>query len=61
MAASVADLDETLTCLRDKDLSVRMTVYPAESCCTFQWLELAIYLVLAGALGGFAFWQNRRG
>ena len=54
------DLDKTFDCLEDRGLQVQMTYHPAESYWTFQWLEFAIFLGLAGLLAGLAFWRIRK-
>jgi hypothetical protein len=53
--------DEAMACLAAKKLHVSVSYQPADRYWTFQWLELAIYLALAGLLAGFAFWRIPRG
>jgi hypothetical protein len=48
-------------CLEAQHLRVNVTYQPANRYWSFQWLELATYLALAGLLVGFAFWRIPRG
>jgi hypothetical protein len=43
--------------LGTQDLRVTFSYHPADRYWTFQWLEFAVYLLLAG----FAFWRTRAG
>lgn len=52
---------EALACLEAKDLTVNVSYQPADRYWTFQWLEFAVYLLLAGLLAAFAFWRVPRG
>jgi hypothetical protein len=53
--------DQAMACLAAKKLHVSVSYQPADRYWTFQWLEFAIYLALAGLLAGFAFWRIPRG
>ncbi|RKR92154.1 hypothetical protein BDK92_6588 [Micromonospora pisi] len=48
-------------CLEAKNLHFTVSYQPADRYWTFQWLELAVFLLLAGLLAGFAFWRIPRG
>jgi ABC-2 family transporter len=52
---------EDFVCIQAKNLHMNLTYQPGDRYWTFQWLELAVYLVLAGLLAGFAFWRIPRG
>jgi hypothetical protein len=52
---------KALACLEAQNLHLRLSYQPADRYWTFQWLEFAAYLVLAGLLAGFAFWRIPRG
>lgn len=52
---------KAMACLEAQKLQVSVSYQPADRYWTFQWLELAAYLVLAGLLAGFAFWRIPRG
>jgi ABC-type transport system involved in multi-copper enzyme maturation permease subunit len=55
------DFDKDMACLAKQDLHFTVTYQPADRYWTFQWLEFAAYLILAGLLAGFAFWRIPRG
>jgi ABC-type transport system involved in multi-copper enzyme maturation permease subunit len=48
-------------CIDSKNLHLTITYQPADRYWTFQWVELAMYLLLAGLLAGYAFWRLPRG
>ena len=48
-------------CLERMNLHLDLEYQPGDRYWSFQWLELAVYLVLAGLLAGFAFWRIPRG
>jgi len=52
---------KAIACLEAKNLYVKVTYQPADRYWTFQWLEFAAYLLLAGLFAGFAFWRIPRG
>jgi len=58
---AAGDMEKDLACLAAKNLHFEVTYQPANRYWTFQWLETAGYLLLAGLLAGFAFWRIRRG
>jgi hypothetical protein len=47
-------------CLNEQDWYYSVRYQPADRYWTFQWLESAGYVALAGLLAGFAFWRIRR-
>jgi hypothetical protein len=49
-----------MACLEAQKLHLSLSYQPADRYRTFQWLEFAAYLVLAGLLAGFAFWRIPR-
>ncbi|MFF8958197.1 ABC transporter permease subunit [Streptomyces sp. NPDC014894] len=51
---------DTAVCLAGHDLHVDVRYHPVDRYWTFQWLETAIYLALAGLLTAFAGWRIRR-
>jgi ABC-type transport system involved in multi-copper enzyme maturation permease subunit len=53
--------DQDFRCIEGLNLHSSLTYQPADRYWTFQWLELAVYLVLAALLAGFAFWRIPRG
>lgn len=55
------DYAKDMACLEAKNLHVNLSYQPADRYWTFQWLEFAVYLVLAGLLAGLAFWRIPRG
>jgi ABC-type transport system involved in multi-copper enzyme maturation permease subunit len=55
------DLREDMACLAGQDLHFTVTYQPADRYWSFQWLEFAAYLFLAGLLAGFTFWRIQRG
>lgn len=48
-------------CVEKMNLHLDLEYQPGSRYWTFQWLELAVYLVLAGLVAGFAFWRVPRG
>lgn len=52
---------QAMSCLEAQHLHVDLSYQPADRYWSFQWLEFAVYLVLAGLLAGFAFWRIPRG
>ena len=54
------EFDKDMACLAGQDLHFTVTYQPANRYWTFQWLEFAAYLILAGLLAGFAFWRIPR-
>jgi hypothetical protein len=50
-----------MACLAEQNLRFTVKYQPANRYWTFQWLEFAAYLVLAGVLAGFLFWRIPRG
>jgi ABC-type transport system involved in multi-copper enzyme maturation permease subunit len=55
------DFEKDMSCLATQNLHFTAEYQPADRYWTFQWLEFAAYLLLAGLLAGFAFWRIRRG
>ncbi|MEK8144990.1 ABC transporter permease subunit [Streptomyces sp. M10(2022)] len=56
-----ADIDtDPLACFAESDLHVKVTYHTADRYWTFQWIETAIFLALAGLLTGFCAWWLRR-
>jgi len=53
--------DRDFACLEGQNLHLRVSYQPADRYWTFQWLEFAAYLALAGLLAGVAFWRIPRG
>jgi ABC-2 family transporter len=52
---------EDFVCIEKMNLHLDLEYQPGSRYWTFQWLELAVYLALAGLLAGFAFWRIPRG
>lgn len=52
---------EDFKCIEKMNLHLVLKYQPGSRYWTFQWLELAVYLALAGLLAGFAFWRIPRG
>ncbi|MEV0459572.1 ABC transporter permease subunit [Catellatospora methionotrophica] len=55
------DREKDLACLAEKNFHFTVTYQPGSRYWTFQWLELAAYLLLAALLSGLLFWRIRRG
>jgi hypothetical protein len=53
--------DQAKQCLQALNLHTELAYQPADRYWTFQWLELGIYVLLAGLLAGYAFWRIPRG
>jgi len=53
------DID-ALKCFAESDLHVEVAYQPADRYWTFQWIETAVFVVLAGLLTGFCAWWLRR-
>ncbi|MFD9501515.1 ABC transporter permease [Streptomyces sp. NPDC060035] len=53
------DID-AMKCFATSDLHVEVSYQPADRYWTFQWIETAIFLALAGLLTGFCAWWLRR-
>ncbi|MGW4291803.1 ABC transporter permease subunit [Micromonospora chersina] len=51
---------DTAVCLAKHDVHVEIAYQPTSRYWSFQWLESAFYLVLAGLLAGFGFWRLQR-
>ncbi|MEU1687473.1 ABC transporter permease subunit [Micromonospora sp. NPDC005707] len=51
---------DTAVCLAEHDLHVTIAYQPDSRYWSFQWLESAFYLLLAGLLAGFGFWRLQR-
>lgn len=49
-----------LDCFGTSDLHVEVAYQPADRYWTFQWMETAVFLALAGLLTGFCVWWLRR-
>lgn len=60
-SCNTGDRDKIEACIDAKNLHLTVTYQPADRYWTFQWLELAMYLLLAGLLAGYAFWRLPRG
>jgi ABC-type transport system involved in multi-copper enzyme maturation permease subunit len=58
---TTGDFHKDMACLEAQNLHVNVSYQPADRYWTFQWLEFAAYLVLAGLLAGVAFWRISRG
>jgi hypothetical protein len=58
---SSADRERDDACYIAKHAHFTVAYQPADRYWTFQWLEVATYLVLAGLLAGFAFWRLATG
>ncbi|GAA3734664.1 transporter [Plantactinospora mayteni] len=50
-----------MACIETKGFQMTLSYQPADRYWTFQWLEVGIYLLLAGLLAGFVFWRIPRG
>jgi ABC-type transport system involved in multi-copper enzyme maturation permease subunit len=55
------DFRKDMACVAGQDLHFAVTYQPADRYWTFQWLEFAMYVILAGLLAGFTFWRIPRG
>jgi hypothetical protein len=55
-----ASANNFLPCLQNHGVRLAVTYQPASRYWAFQWLETAIYLVLATGLGWLCVWQVRR-
>jgi ABC-type transport system involved in multi-copper enzyme maturation permease subunit len=57
----VGDGPDDFVCIEKMNLHLDLEYQPGNRYWAFQWLELAVYLVLGGLLAGFAFWRIPRG
>lgn len=57
----MGDREKVAACIDAKQLHLTVTYQPADRYWTFQWVELVMYLLLAGVLAGYAFWRLPRG
>ena len=51
---------EWAVCLAKADFRVPVSYQPRDRYWTFQWIETAVFLVLAAAMVGFCSWRVRR-
>ncbi|MFI2648980.1 MULTISPECIES: ABC transporter permease subunit [Micromonospora] len=51
---------DTAGCLGDLNLHVKVDYQPNSRYWSFQWIESAVYLALAGLLAGFGLWRIQR-
>jgi hypothetical protein len=58
---STGDRNRDDACYIAQQAQFMVKYQPADRYWTFQWLELAIYLLLAAAMAAFAFWRIPRG
>ena len=54
------DFRKDMACLATKNLHFSVTYHPAGRYWKFQWIETALFVVLAAALVGFCFWRIPR-
>jgi hypothetical protein len=52
---------DVMDCMEQSGYQVTSTYQPAERYWAFQWLESSIFVALAAAIGGLAFWRIRKG
>ena len=55
------DFKKDMACVAGENLHFTVTYQPADRYWTFQWLEFAVFVILAGLLAGFTFWRIPRG